>query len=399
MRGREAKDAKMSSRVAEPLQNSRIERNRIKLNELEREWATLGPIRTVIFEVKLCDERFSESFGEMLEREGFEVFFQLNASGNDRVVQAVRKMEPNAEDVSRWESWFEEQAVLLRERDENGCAPHFNGWRYPSRVCPTFSTDETVWSQSSENDRAKLLFGETLAVDPVSDSRYVGFPWGNFTPVPTFRLVPSEFLRKARHRRPVSPAPTASKFAQWIYSLYSNDLGSDEDRARGEAAEGHILEARRKAYLSAGSKWLEGNRPYWKLVQNGMATLRSSSPQYSEVGDLVINGEALRAQPDLIYENLRTGEMIIVEIKHSSMSIPNNLWPNIWGQLWCYAQLARVRKAPKVTVVGEVWGDAWTGGQDNLRLVCLRASVRRDPRALPYDRFFRALFDIYRGLD
>jgi hypothetical protein len=123
-------------------------------------------------------------------------------------------------------------------------------------------------------------------------------------------------------------------------------------------------------------------------------------PNYLTVDDLKVAGEALRVLPDLVYRNQRTGEIIIVEIKHSRMTIPSNLWPNIWGQLWCYAQLGQVRKAPRVTVIGEVWGDAWTRGNRKIsgsHLVCLRASVRRNPRVPAYDRFFRELFDIYRG--
>lgn len=130
-----------------------------------------------------------------------------------------------------------------------------------------------------------------------------------------------------------------------------------------------------------------------------MHNTREGLPNYFSVGDLMVSGEPLRILPDLIYENRHTGEMLIVEIKHSHMEIPNNLWPNIWGQLRCYAQLEQARRAEKVTVVGEIWGDAWTRGRDQMRLVCLRASVRRDPRSPPYDRFFRALFDIYRGVD
>lgn len=255
-----------------------------------------------------------------------------------------------------------------------------------------------IWSHHSERDRAEVLFGETLCFDPVSKGKYDGFGKGNSL-APPFRLVPSEFLRPARARRPSSPEPTASKFAQWLYSLYSNNYGSQQDQERGEAAEEYILAARRKAYSSVDNRWIKGKFSDWKLMHNGMHNTREGLPNYFSVGDLMVSGEPLRILPDLIYENRHTGEMLIVEIKHSHMEIPNNLWPNIWGQLRCYAQLEQARRAEKVTVVGEIWGDAWTRGRDQMRLVCLRASVRRDPRSPPYDRFFRALFDIYRGVD
>jgi len=118
---------------------------------------------------------------------------------------------------------------------------------------------------------------------------------------------------------------------------------------------------------------------------------------------LSVGGQALRVLPDLIFENTSSGARIIVEVKHSYMTIPTNLWPNIWGQLWCYSQMADIKSSPSVTVVGEVWGDGthYRGGNRYLRgvdrYVYLRASVRRNPRASAFDQFFRVLFDIYRG--
>jgi hypothetical protein len=53
--------------------------------------------------------------------------------------------------------------------------------------------------------------------------------------------------------------------------------------------------------------------------------------------------------------------------------------------------------ATRITAIGEVWGDK-TYFRDKSRYVYLRASVRRDPRAPAFDRFFRTLFDIYRGV-
>jgi len=46
-----------------------------------------------------------------------------------------------------------------------------------------------------------------------------------------------------------------------------------------------------------------------------------------------------------------------VEIKNTWIHVPNNLWSNIWPQLWVYAQIPQVVEAPKVTVVSEVRGE------------------------------------------
>ena len=115
----------------------------------------------------------------------------------------------------------------------------------------------------------------------------------------------------------------------------------------------------------------------------------------------------LRASPDLIYINDKSSEIIIVEIKYSRLLITRNLWPNIWAQLWCYSQIPMVDEAQTVTVIGEVWGELEGTGPlpegrrrgyaDGQSPLCLRASVRRDPRSPAYDNFFRQLFKIYCG--
>ena len=144
-------------------------------------------------------------------------------------------------------------------------------------------------------------------------------------------------------------------------------------------------------------------RSPWYLIHNGLH-IDENNIKYFQVPNLCVAGEPLRASPDLIYVNKKTSEVIIVEIKYSQLQITKNLWPNVWAQLWCYSHIAVTANAPKVTVVGEVWGKIWSSGRGRgrnrtpgERLICLRASVRRNPRASAYDQFFRALFKIYSG--
>lgn len=107
----------------------------------------------------------------------------------------------------------------------------------------------------------------------------------------------------------------------------------------------------------------------------------------------------MRGSPDLVFRNINSGQVLIVEIKLSKMKIPSNLWPNVWAQLWCYSQIAIAKNAPEVTVTGEVWAE----GIFNLRRrspvmsLVLRSVVRRNPREAAFDRFFRSLFEIYSG--
>ncbi|MDE1140716.1 MAG: hypothetical protein V4793_18920 [Paraburkholderia tropica] len=266
--------------------------------------------------------------------------------------------------------------------------------------------------QQAAEARAQVLFGTAWAKDPLEKGRIdgIGFAGDGVRRLPddrassTFKLVPSEFLRHAQKMRPEKPEATVSAFSQWIYSLYGQAFGDDEDRERGKAMEQEILERRAKAACCVNNGFLRSIDSDWRLIHNGLHVRDRDHVDYFTIDSLNVNGEPLRASPDLVYRNQRFSEVIIVEIKYSRMQIPANLWPNIWGQLWCYAQIDIARNASSLTAVGEVWGESWTRGYGRGRnytpgvpLVSLRASVRRDPRSAAYDRFFRALFEIYGG--
>ncbi|AAP85901.1 hypothetical protein OOOCML_33015 (plasmid) [Cupriavidus necator H16] len=271
-------------------------------------------------------------------------------------------------------------------------------------------------AEASER-RAAAIFGPVEICDPWTSAppspeqiarivvlHGVYRPPKTFLPSSPFQLVPSEFLRVAKQRPPRQPGASASAFAQWIYSLYASSEGSDDDRESGLAAEPEILAFRHRALRLVDADYLHQQHAAWELAHCGLHHGADTMVSYFHLDDLRVNGEPLRASPDLVYRHKTTGEVIVVEIKMSRMAIPSNLWPNVWGQLWCYAQLPVVRAASRVTVVGEVWAErsehSRGQGDDWQRLppyLYLRASVRRDPREAVYDRFFRALFDIYRG--
>ncbi len=237
-------------------------------------------------------------------------------------------------------------------------------------------------------DRADVLFG---SVRPWDEFQHTGCDRLR----EPFRLVPSAFVRHARRMRPEKPEATVSAFASWLYSLYSNAYGDEEDRERGKALEPAIFERRKMVQGSVNDGYLRSVGSEWRLVHNGLHLPGQDGVAWFRIDHLRVNGEALRASPDLIYRHPRFNEVMIVEIKHSYMQIPSNLWPNLWGQLWCYSQLDIARSANRVTVVGEVWGERKERYGDHI--LHLRASERRDPRVPSYDRFFRTLFEIYCG--
>lgn len=235
------------------------------------------------------------------------------------------------------------------------------------------------------------------ATAPVSSKQFRGV--GRAAP---FQVVPSQFLKRARFVRPDAPEGNASAFANWVYSIYGKGDGGDEALKRGFEAEREVFEVRgarhgaRSLMTACDAEFLAQRRPDWELVHCGLHLEQEGEVPFFLIDGLPVRNRPLRVSPDLIYRNRNTGEVVIVEVKLSRQSLPPNLWPNVWAQLWCYANIPLVEKAPRITVIAEIWGELYDYGRQK---VCLRASVRRDPREPAYDRFFRALFDIYRGHD
>jgi hypothetical protein len=271
---------------------------------------------------------------------------------------------------------------------------------------PSHSEEAELKNALATNDRRAVLFDSALVADPihhwVPDNKSF-FP-KRLEPAP-FNLVPSEFIALAKRRAPRHPPATASAFSAWLYSLYSSARGDEEDRERGKLIEKAVLDRRRAITQSNNSEHLQQAMSDWTLSYCGIGEVSNRVEPFLEIDHLRVNGSPLRVSPDLIYYNAKKSTFAIVEIKHTRMPIPTNLWPNIWGQLWCYAQLEKVRGATTVSVIGEVWGDRWTpryrimgeGRHGGEHLIVLRASVKRDPRERAFDRFFRTLFEIYAG--
>lgn len=272
--------------------------------------------------------------------------------------------------------------------------------------------------------RAAILFdGATTEIETEPDSftkrgtlslaGYAGLGHRNLVrPPKTFDLNVAQFLKHARWNRPSEPIATASGFSQWVYSLYGNRQGDEADKEKGLEIEQAVWKRRFEVAMSNDAEFLQRYRPEWFLEHCGLH-VDDGSIGYYEIPSLSVAGKSLRCSPDLLYLNMRTMRYVIVEVKYSRMTIPTNLWPNVWAQLWCYSQLPSVLRSNGVTVVGEVWRDSesgiiqeqWFGPkiypdlESQSRRLTLKASVRRDPRKPAFDRFFRRLFDIYRGVE
>jgi len=221
-----------------------------------------------------------------------------------------------------------------------------------------------------------------------------------------FDINPREFLSKAKYKK-CTPGNTVSLFSDWVHSLYARP-GDEHLKKLGLVKERSIFKARKLLLESKFIAVIPKND--WSLIHNGLHICREENFAFSNkftIPALVVNERPLTASPDLVFINNTNGEIIIVEIKYSNNFIPSNLWPNVWAQLWAYSHIPDFKDAPKIVVVGEVWGDNLfvTKYFNSLRKVeikqCesfeayLRASVRRNPRDERFHNFFSKLFDIY----
>ena len=210
-----------------------IEKNAIKLAELEKEWSALGSIREITFTVCFGEEVEANSLARAAMEKGFDTNVENWVQKDYQyVLKATRAMEPIAQKVTYWEKWFSDQADKVPDFDTfdfdtaqyGDVGAYFEEWSYPERLTPAFHLKGDERMRANQNAlgakaRTRILFGQTLCNFEASNGWASKRKGSNFSP--TFELVPSDFIKKARHNRPSNPEPTASMFSQWLYSLYA----------------------------------------------------------------------------------------------------------------------------------------------------------------------------------
>lgn len=206
-----------------------------------------------------------------------------------------------------------------------------------------------------------------------------------------FNIDPRQFLANARLKPPIQRKPTASAFASWVHGLYAQETDKESLRL-GAAAENTIYQ-KRKSLLTSIESWST-----WDLIHNGLNTPKATKTRkIYEIPELSVIGQPIRANPDLVYEELNEKIILIVELKLTNKPVPINLWPDIWAQLWVYSKIPAFSHHSKIVVAGEVWGHH--GGVWMESNLSLRAIDRRDPRAPAFDSFFQSLFAVFKGTE
>jgi hypothetical protein len=176
----------------------------------------------------------------------------------------------------------------------------------------------------------------------------------------------SRLVFRAQNARASRPAANASSFAEWVYQLYAtepnmagphcaNPLGSlceQFNRALGRYGE---------EVIEQDSLWLNEAYPrtmstHWRAR---FVAVGAPEGKYFVASRLRVGGMALRCVPDVVLENRKTGDILIIERKVTRVpveKIPALGWPNLKVQLWCYGWIDDWRDAPNVWLVGQLWG-------------------------------------------
>lgn len=175
--------------------------------------------------------------------------------------------------------------------------------------------------------------------------------------------------------RPKSIGTRVTDFTKWVFSLYQ---GSPDQKAldEGKQIERSIAKLARPP-----------GHPDWELVYRDPL---NGKPPALAISGLTVNGKSLWGAPDLVYRHKLSGEVVIVERKSSNRVIPSDGWPNLRAQLWAYGYIDQWRDAPKITLVGEVWGF-------NDTHISRRAIIRWPAHHEPFRKDNAELFELYRG--
>lgn len=226
------------------------------------------------------------------------------------------------------------------------------------------------------------------SISPVQESMAWNslFITGVSPETPDFRTH-GALLARARNYYGRRGGNRVTDFSGWVFKLcfqksYQNRHALDA----GKQLERKLLSAdRARSKVQLPVPKVQGKG--WRLLFRDPLTRVDPFP----ISKLGINGCPLFGIPDIVYENTKTGEVLIVEIKASDRDIPTDGWPNLRAQLWCYGQIDRWVDAPKVTLVSQVWTQL--GGK-----LSLRKTLRWDREDERLNRECEALLDCYRQL-
>lgn len=90
---------------------------------------------------------------------------------------------------------------------------------------------------------------------------------------------------------------------------------------------------------------------HWRLVY---ADPHDDTGHTFYASRLLVDGQPMRCRPDVVLRNTATGLVIVVERKVTGWQdsdVPEDAWPNVRAQLWCYGWIDDWLAAPDVILV------------------------------------------------
>ena len=169
-------------------------------------------------------------------------------------------------------------------------------------------------------------------------------------------------LSRAKEYPPSEPRARASSFANWVFKLSHDPTREVNTRSNYERkskshpfTSGDIASVANYLARERGDERLSNG---WSIEY---ADLGNDASENFVASRLVIGDKALRCRPDGVMRHEATGEILIIErkiagkITESKRPMPENSWPNIRAQLWCYSWIDDWVNASKITLMADVW--------------------------------------------
>jgi hypothetical protein len=144
----------------------------------------------------------------------------------------------------------------------------------------------------------------------------------------------------------IDSAASASAFASWVYVLSHPESIKPGNRSEQTFSAAKAQEIRIAALMAGfeGLKPSQGTRlraSGWELVYSD-PLVGSGAANWFEGSRLGTDGEHIHCRPDVVLLNRSTRQLLIVERKvavTAASSIPDECYPNVLAQLWCYAHI------------------------------------------------------------
>ena len=107
----------------------------------------------------------------------------------------------------------------------------------------------------------------------------------------------------------------------------------------------------------------------WELVYSDPHD--GSNDRIFYASNLIVDGNSMRCKPDVVFRDAKSGQIVILERKVTGwkdVNIPQDAWPNVRAQLWCYGWIDEWVEASDVVLVCQFWrrrfGDGCQDGRN-----------------------------------